>query len=77
MELEQLTKQVESICTDTPALIREEAPKFTEADVNTKSANNLVTHVDHTAEDRIVEALEKILPEAGFIAEEGSGDQGT
>jgi myo-inositol-1(or 4)-monophosphatase len=30
--------------------------------VNTKSANNLVTHVDHTAEDRFVEALEKLLP---------------
>jgi myo-inositol-1(or 4)-monophosphatase len=76
MNLEQLTKQVESICVEIAAFIREEAPKFTEAEVNTKSANNLVTHVDHTAEDRIVEALEKLLPNAGFIAEEGSGEQG-
>ncbi|MCB0812559.1 MAG: inositol monophosphatase, partial [Flavobacteriales bacterium] len=58
------------------AFIREEAPRLTEAGVSSKSANNLVTHVDHTAEDRLVEELEKLLPEAGFIAEEGSGEQG-
>jgi len=75
-QLEQLTKQVEAICVDIAAFIREEAPKLTEAGVSSKSANNLVTHVDHTAEDRIVDALEKILPDAGFIAEEGSGVQG-
>jgi myo-inositol-1(or 4)-monophosphatase len=77
MNLELLTKQVESICIDIAAFIRTEAPKLTEAGVSSKSANNLVTHVDHTAEDRIVEALEKLLPNAGFIAEEGSGEQGT
>ena len=58
--------QVEAISIEIAAFIREEAPKFTEAGVNTKSANNLVTHVDHTAEDRIVEALEKLLPERGL-----------
>ncbi|MBK7754537.1 MAG: inositol monophosphatase, partial [Flavobacteriales bacterium] len=60
MDLKKLTEQVEAICIDVAAFIREEAPKFTEAGVSTKSANNLVTHVDHTAEDRIVEALEKL-----------------
>ena len=76
MDLKKLTEQVEAISTEIAAFIRDEATKFTEAGVSTKSANNLVTHVDHTAEDRIVEALEKILPNAGFIAEEGSGEQG-
>ena len=75
MDLKKLTEQVEAICIEVAGFIREEAPKFTEAGVSTKSANNLVTHVDHTAEDRIVEALEKLLPDAGFIAEEGSGDR--
>lgn len=75
-QLQQLTTEVEKICVEIAAYIREEAPKLTEAGVSTKSANNLVTHVDHTAEDRIVEALEKLLPDAGFIAEEGSGVQG-
>lgn len=77
MDLEKLTEQVEAICNGIAQYIREEAPKLTEAGVSSKSANNLVTDVDHTAEDRIVEALEKLLPDAGFIAEEGSGVQGT
>jgi myo-inositol-1(or 4)-monophosphatase len=76
MELQRLTEQVEAICIEVAAFIRDEATKFTEAGVSTKSLNNLVTHVDHTAEDRLVEALEKILPGAGFIAEEGSGEKG-
>lgn len=77
MDLQQLTSQVSAITADVAAFIRAEAPKLTEAGVSSKSANNLVTDVDHTAEDRIVEALEKLLPDAGFIAEEGSGEQGT
>ena len=75
MDLQRLTEQVGTICDGVAEFIREEAPKFTEAGVSSKSLNNLVTHVDHTAEDRLVEELEKILPEAGFIAEEGSGEQ--
>ena len=76
MDLKKLTEQVEALCIEVAAFIRDEAGKLTEAGVSTKSANNLVTHVDHTAEDRLVEALEKILPNAGFIAEEGSGERG-
>ncbi|MBL7963254.1 MAG: inositol monophosphatase [Flavobacteriales bacterium] len=76
MDLKQLTEQVEALCLDVAAFIRSEADKLTEAGVSSKSVNNLVTHVDHTAEDRLVEALERILPGAGFIAEEGSGERG-
>lgn len=76
MDLKELTRQVGMLSTEVAAYIRDEAGKFTEAGVSSKSANNLVTHVDHTAEDRLVEALERILPDAGFIAEEGSGEQG-
>jgi myo-inositol-1(or 4)-monophosphatase len=77
MDLSRLTRQVEETSVEIAAFIRDEALRFTESGVSIKSANNLVTHVDHTAEDRIVEALEKLLPDAGFIAEEGSGEQGT
>lgn len=76
MDLKKHTEQVEAICIEIAEFIRGEAGKLTEAGVSNKSANNLVTHVDHTAEDRLVEALEKVLPEAGFIAEEGSGERG-
>lgn len=42
-------------------------------EVETKSMNNLVSFVDKESEARIVEGLSIILPEAGFIAEEGTG----
>lgn len=41
--------------------------------VDEKSFNNLVTEVDKAAEEKFLEGLSVILPEAGFIAEEGSG----
>ncbi len=37
-----------------------------------KSVASLVTYVDKTAEARIVEALRKIIPESGFVTEEGT-----
>lgn len=42
------------------------------AQVETKSLNNLVSHVDREAERRFVEGLGKLLPDAGIIAEEGT-----
>ncbi len=38
-----------------------------------KTENNLVTYVDKESERRFVEGLQMLLPEAGFVAEEGSG----
>ncbi len=40
--------------------------------VESKSYNNLVTEVDKKTEEKLVELLGKLLPEAGFIAEEDS-----
>ncbi len=42
------------------------------SDVESKGLHNFVTHVDKTAEKLIVKALEPLLPEAGFIAEENT-----
>lgn len=41
--------------------------------VQVKGEHNFVSYVDTTCERMLVESLSKILPEAGFIAEEGSG----
>ena len=41
-------------------------------DIEAKGRQNYVTEVDKEAERIIVEALEAVLPEAGFIAEEGT-----
>ena len=40
--------------------------------VEIKSLNSLVSHVDKEAEARLVEGLSRVLPEAGFLAEEGT-----
>jgi myo-inositol-1(or 4)-monophosphatase len=40
-----------------------------------KSENNLVTYVDKESERRFVEGLRELLPEAGFVAEEGTGER--
>jgi myo-inositol-1(or 4)-monophosphatase len=40
-----------------------------------KSENNLVTYVDKESERRFVEGLRALLPLAGFVAEEGTGER--
>jgi myo-inositol-1(or 4)-monophosphatase len=44
-----------------------------ESMADVKSENNLVTFVDKESERRFVEGLSAILPQAGFVAEEGTG----
>lgn len=77
MDLPRLTAQVDSIATSVAAYVRAESGRLTAENVSEKSANNLVTHVDRTAEQRLVEALAALVPTAGFIAEEGTGQRGT
>lgn len=40
--------------------------------IETKGKNDFVTHYDKESEKRIIESLKNIVPEAGFIAEEGT-----
>jgi len=52
--------------------IKNESRKLNPADIKHKGLNDLVTYVDRTSEQRLVYELGKLLPEAGFIAEENS-----
>ena len=70
MDLEKITKQVTELCKITGEFIREEVHKLRGSDIETKSVNNFVTYVDKTSEQRLMKELSKIIPEAGFIAEE-------
>lgn len=72
MNLEQLCYNVCELAKNTGKYIKSEREKWSDLDVETKSHNSLVTHVDKTSEKKIVETLSKLLPEAGFIAEEGT-----
>ena len=73
--LKQLTEEVSLLSKEIAAFIRAESLKFTEASVENKSLNNLVSYVDKVAEQRFVDGLKDLVPQAGFIAEEGTGEK--
>ncbi len=71
---------LETICTEVNTLAKEvgayiQSQKIAVSDVETKSKNSLVTFVDKTAEQKLVKRLSELIPEAGFIAEEGTSDK--
>ncbi len=70
MKLDIITKQVVNLTKAVGYFIRQEAEKFSEKDVEVKGEHNFVTYVDKTAENMLIKELKKMLPEAGFIAEE-------
>jgi myo-inositol-1(or 4)-monophosphatase len=55
--------------------IRHEVKMFSRLDIEFKGKNNMVSYVDKEAERMIVSRLQHLLPESGFIAEEGSGEK--
>lgn len=73
INLEELTTQVRHLAIETGAFLREECLHFKREKVQEKNAHDYVSYVDKESEKRIVTRLQELLPEAGFIAEEGSG----
>ncbi len=73
MDLENLTEQVRLLAIETGKFLRQESLQFDRNKVEEKNAHDYVSYVDKESEKRIVSKLHEILPEAGFIAEEGSG----
>lgn len=69
-KLAQLTRLACEAVKETAAWIRAEQPKVQAADIEEKFRNGLVSYVDKTAEKQLVEALGRLLPEAGFVTEE-------
>lgn len=70
MNLESLCHSVIEISKEVGEFIRIEAGKISTANIEVKGKNDFVTYVDKTSEKKLVEALQKILPQAGFITEE-------
>ena len=70
MNLNLITNQVCNLSRAIGAFIKEELTKFDQNDIQVKGEHDFVTYVDKTAESRIIDELSKIIPEAGFIAEE-------
>jgi len=70
MELEQITRRVIEISKQAGQIIKDEVTGFSETDVEYKGRHNLVSYVDKKSEALLVNELKKVVPEAGFIAEE-------
>lgn len=74
IKLEEICKSVIELATNTGEFIREQRKHFSADKIETKGLHDFVSYVDKEAEKILVNGLAKLLPEAGFIAEEGTGE---
>ena len=72
MQLESITQAVCATARRAGAYIRDERRKFSLDSVQRKHSHDYVSYVDKGSESLIVAALKQLLPNAGFITEEGS-----
>jgi myo-inositol-1(or 4)-monophosphatase len=64
------TKKIKSVILEVGAFIRTERENFNTETIEIKGLNDLVSYVDKTSENLLVEKLSLLLPESGFITEE-------
>jgi len=76
INLEHLCNQVNQLVLKTAQMIKYERLSFSSTkDVEIKGHSNFVTHIDKLSEKMLVDGLSILLPEAGFIAEEGTSSK--
>ena len=72
---QQLTLATCEIARSTGKFMAEERKSFDASMIESKGLHDLVSYVDKESEKRIIDELLKLLPESGFIAEEGTNDK--
>lgn len=75
MDLNHITLQVCQIAKKVGTYLITERKKFSKEQVLEKGTHDYVSYVDREAEKRIVKELSALLPEAGFVTEEGTVEQ--
>jgi len=75
MELDYLLSETIKITKKAGEFIASERKNFDFSKIEYKGQNDLVSYVDKHAEELLVENLLRLLPESGFIAEEGTGQK--
>jgi myo-inositol-1(or 4)-monophosphatase len=73
LNLESLTNKVQALALQAGKFLEEGYQNFDRTRVEEKSSHNYVSYIDKTSERSLVKELSALLPEAGFIAEEGTG----
>lgn len=71
-KLKTLTAQVIELSLACGAFLKQESSQFDYSKVELKGKNDLVSYVDKQSEHMMVAGLKEILPEAGFLTEEGT-----
>ena len=71
-DLATLTREISTIATDAGAFLLQERSRFQRSAIEYKGVNDLVSYVDKETEKQLVGRLRALLPEAGFITEEGT-----
>ncbi|MDR1381115.1 MAG: inositol monophosphatase [Tannerella sp.] len=71
MNPEQLTQKIILIAQEAGSFISEQRKSFRPEDVVEKGRYDYVSHIDKDTELFLIERLSALLPEAGFISEEG------
>lgn len=73
MNLANIEQGVIDICREVGEFIRAEGESFDRSRIEQKNVfNNLVSYVDKESEKKLVKTLSQLLPQAGFITEEGT-----
>lgn len=75
MDLKNICQQVTDLTKIVGQFIVNERKNNSKLDIEVKGLHDFVTYVDKTSEQKLVTELKKILPEAGFIAEEGTSTE--
>ncbi|NML65829.1 inositol monophosphatase [Hymenobacter sp. RP-2-7] len=71
-DLLHLSQSVADLCRRAGAFIREQVSGFDQSKIVTKGLHDLVSYVDKESEKMLVEGLQQLFPEAGFVTEEGT-----
>ena len=74
MDLQTIIEDVIQITKDVGYFIRTELNNFDRSFIEYKGKNDLVSYVDKQAEEMLIKALHKLLPEAGFVSEEDTAN---
>ena len=75
IDLDKILEQVKGLSQEVGDFILTERKSFDRSKMEIKGLNDLVSYVDKEAEKMLVSRLSSILPEAGFIAEEGTSSK--
>jgi myo-inositol-1(or 4)-monophosphatase len=72
MLLESICYKVCELTEQVGHFVHSENARLKPQDIEVKGKNDFVTYVDKASEKLLIEGLRKLIPEAGFIAEENT-----